>query len=152
MFRGINSVLIDAKGRIKLPARYRQLLTSVIECPPLVVTIDTDSPCLLLYPAQEWAIIEQKIQELPSFNPAARRVQRLLIGHATEIELDNFGRILLPALLREYAHLEKELRIVGQGKKIELWSAGEWEAYRTQWLAETTQPGDLPDELQTLAL
>lgn len=151
MFRGINSVVLDAKSRIKLPARYRQLLPTD-KAPEMVLTIDTESPCLLLYPAQEWELIEEKLQALPSFNPAARRIQRLLIGHATDLELDNHGRILLPLLLREYAHIEKEIRVVGQGKKIELWSASEWDEYRTRWIMETIKPGDLPDELQSLAL
>ncbi len=151
MFRGISSVVLDAKGRIKLPARYRQLLPTD-KAPEVVVTIDTESPCLLLYPRQEWELIEEKLQALPSFNPAARRIQRLLIGHATDLELDTNGRILLPSLLRDYANIEKDLRAVGQGKKIELWSASEWEAYRARWIMEAIKPGDLPDDLQSLAL
>ncbi|MDQ8039155.1 MAG: division/cell wall cluster transcriptional repressor MraZ [Rickettsiella sp.] len=150
MFRGINSILLDSKGRIKLPARHRQLLPT--DAPKVVLTIDTESPCLLLYPATEWELIEEKLQALPSFNPAARRIQRLLIGHATDLELDNNGRILLPALLREYARVDKEINVVGQGRKIELWSASEWEDYRTRWIMEAVKPGDLPDELQSLAL
>lgn len=151
MFRGINLVVLDAKSRIKLPVRYRQWLP-MDKVPQLVLTIDTESPCLLLYPLQEWDIIEEKLQALPSFNPAVRRIQRLLIGHATDLELDTNGRILLPALLRNYAHLEKEIMVVGQGRKIELWSASEWDNYRTQWISDTVKPGDIPDELQNLAL
>ncbi len=151
MFRGINLVVLDAKGRIKLPVRYRQFLPTDKE-PQLVLTIDTESPCLLLYPIKEWEIIEEKLQALPSFNPAVRRIQRLLIGHATDLDLDTNGRILLPALLRNYAHLEKEIMVVGQGRKIELWGANEWDDYRTQWISDTVKPGELPDELQTLAL
>ncbi|MEN9449391.1 MAG: cell division protein MraZ [Pseudomonadota bacterium] len=151
MFRGINLVVIDAKGRIKLPVRYRQLLPTDKE-PQLVLTIDTESPCLLLYPLSEWEIIEEKLQALPSFNPAVRRIQRLLIGHATDLDLDTNGRILLPSLLRNYAHLEKEIVVVGQGRKIELWGASEWDDYRTQWISETVKPESIPDELQNLAL
>jgi MraZ protein len=151
MFRGINSVVLDAKGRIKLPMRHRQRLpTDTV--PLVVVTIDPESPCLLLYPVQEWELIEEKLQALPSFNPAARRIQRLLIGHATDLELDNNGRILLPVLLRKYARLEKEIRVIGQGRKIELWGAQEWDEHCANWLTETIKPGDLPDELQSLAL
>lgn len=151
MFRGINSVLLDAKGRIKLPTRHRRLLPQdkTVE---VVVTIDTESPCLLLYPLQEWEYIEKKLQALSSFNPATRRIQRLLIGHATDLELDTNGRILLPSLLREYAQLEKEIRLIGQGRKIELWSAKEWDEYRARWIVEAIKPGDLPDELESLAL
>src|SRR5436190_24941 len=91
MFRGINLVVLDAKGRIKLPVRYRQLLPTDKES-QFVLTIDTESPCLLLYPIQEWEIIEEKLQALPSFNPAVRRIQRLLIGHATDLDLDGKDR------------------------------------------------------------
>lgn len=152
MFRGINAVLLDAKGRMAIPARYRDQLqhTGVMH---LVVTIDTESPCLLLYPLPEWEIIEQKLQALPSFNKAARRIQRLLIGHATDVELDSNGRLLLPPLLREYAKLDKRIMLVGQGKKIELWDEQQWHTGRADWLAEVIQPTDeLPEDLQAIAL
>jgi len=152
MFRGINAVVLDAKGRMAMPARYREQLQrdSVNE---LVVTIDTESPCLLLYPLPEWELIEQKLQALPSFNKAARRIQRLLVGHATELELDGSGRILLPPLLREYASLDKKVMVVGQGKKFELWDEQQWQSGRKNWLAEEAGSVDmLPEELQSLAL
>lgn len=152
MFRGINAILLDAKGRMAMPARYREQLqqSSVSQ---VIVTIDTESPCLLLYPLPEWEIIEQKIQALPSFNKTARRIQRLLIGHATEVELDANGRLLLPPLLREYAQLDKKIMLVGQGKKFELWDEQQWHTGRVNWLKEETGPaGDMPDDLQTLAL
>ena len=99
MYRGINAINVDEKGRIALPTRYRDDLFTV------VVTIDTEEKCLLMYPLEDWEEIEAKIEALPSFNQAARRVQRLLIGHATELSLDNNGRIVLPQLLRDYAGL-----------------------------------------------
>lgn len=152
MFRGINAVVLDAKGRMAMPARYRDQLQQD-ETTQVVVTIDTESPCLLLYPLTEWEIIEQKLQALPSFNRAARRIQRLLIGHATELELDGNGRVLLPQLLREYAHLDKRIILVGQGKKIELWDEQQWQAGRVSWLAEeASSAGELPSELQSLSL
>jgi len=151
MFRGVNAIVLDAKGRIALPSRYReQLLAEKIA--ELVVTIDTESPCLLLYPLPEWEVIEAKLQALPSFNQAARRIQRLLIGHATELELDNNGRLLLPQLLREYAKLDKRIMLVGQGKKFELWDEGQWQEHRSSWLLEHSKTDELPDELQSLAL
>ena len=152
MFRGINVVNLDVKGRLAIPARYRSPLAK--ECGgQLVVTIDTEQRCLLLYPLPEWENIEQKVNMLPSFNAAARRIQRLLIGHASEIEMDNSGRILLPPLLREYAGLDKEVMLVGQGKKFEIWSEGGWKAQRTVWLAEhTAEDAELPAELRSLTL
>lgn len=147
MYRGINGINLDEKGRMALPTRYRDNLGAV------VVTIDTEESCLLMYPQDEWEEIEAKIEALPSFNQSARRVQRLLIGHATELSLDNNGRILLPQLLRDYAHLEKQVILVGQGKKFEIWSAPVWEVRRKEWLkAGTIEITALPVELQTLSL
>lgn len=152
MFRGINAVGLDAKGRMAMPARYREQLQQE-GISQVVVTIDTESPCLLLYPFPEWEIIEKKLQVLPSFNRAARRIQRLLIGHATELDLDGSGRILLPPLLRDYAKLDKRIMLVGQGKKIELWDEQQWQTGRINWLAEeASSSGELPSELQSLSL
>ena len=125
MFRGINSITIDAKGRMAIPARYRDLLDSA-----MVLTIDTEETCLLLYPVLEWQKIEASLQKLPSFNAAARRIQRLLIGHATDIDLDTQGRILLPQELRQYANLQKQAVLIGQGNKFEVWNDELWQQKR----------------------
>ena len=103
---------------------------------------------------QAWELIENKLAELPSFNPQARRIQRLLIGHATEIELDSNGRILLPTLLREYAELKKQAVLVGQGKKFELWDEAHWQERRGRWLADDAVVNSdlLPDEVKLLSL
>lgn len=152
MFRGINAVNIDAKGRMAMPVRYRELLAAE-NAPQLVVTIDTEEACLLLYPLSEWEVIEQKLQALPTFNKAARRIQRLLIGHATELELDSSNRVLLPPLLREYANLDKKIMLVGQGKKFEIWDEQQWKLGRESWLdKETGSLDELPPELQSIAL
>lgn len=147
MYRGISAINLDEKGRIALPTRYREELNAV------VITIDIEENCLLLYPQNVWQEIEAKIEALPSFNPITRRVQRLLLGHATELSLDNNGRILLPPILREYASLEKQLMLIGQGKKFEIWDAALWTARRKEWLAAgISSPAELPLELQTIAL
>ena len=104
------------------------------------------------YDQSGWEEIQKKIEALPSFNPVARRIQRLLIGHATDLELDGSGRVLLPQPLREYAGLEKESVLVGQGKKLELWSKAQWESRRDDYLDMVSQPDQLPDELQSLSL
>jgi MraZ protein len=106
----------------------------------------------LIYPVDEWEVIQTKIEALPSFNPSARRIQRLLIGHATDIELDASGRILLSQPLREYAQLEKETVLLGQGKKLELWSKELWNSRRDDYIAEVNAPEVLPDELLNLSL
>ncbi|KTC84173.1 division/cell wall cluster transcriptional repressor MraZ [Legionella brunensis] len=154
MFRGINAITIDGKGRLAVPTRYRDALVGGNDKAPLVVTIDTEETCLLLYPAAQWQIIEDKLQSLPSFNAAARRIQRLLIGHATDVELDSNGRVLLPPLLRDYAHLDKRVVMIGQGNKFEVWDEALWQSRREKWLADEAsgEGGGLPDEMKTFSL
>lgn len=152
MFRGINSITLDVKGRMAMPSRYRDLLLQN-QKNRFVVTIDTEDTCLLLYPELEWQKIEASLQRLPSFNPAARRIQRLLIGHATDVDLDNQGRILLPLELRNYALLQKQAVLIGQGNKFEIWDELKWQERRQQWLEEESSHQDeLPDEMKTFSL
>ena len=151
VFRGINLIQLDAKGRLTMPTRYRARIEAIAQH-QLILTIDPETYCLLLYPLPEWETIEQKIQVLPSFHKAARRIQRLLIGHATEIELDTNGRFLLPPLLRDYAKLDKQVMLVGQGKKFEIWSEDNWNTERDQWLSEDNTEKDLPPELESFSL
>lgn len=135
-----------------MPKRYRERLLDRSEG-RLVVTIDTDERCLLLYPLPEWETIERKLDALPSFNTHARRVQRLLMGHATDAEMDGQGRILLSPPLRQYAGMDKRVVLIGQGKKFELWDETQWSEKRDQWLSEETVGDEaLPDELQSLSL
>lgn len=151
MFRGVNTINLDAKGRMAMPARYRDRLMEICEG-QLVITVDRDH-CLLLYPLPEWEEIERKLVRLPSLNKQARRLQRLLIGHATECELDSHGRILLPPPLREFARLDKRLVLIGQGNKFEIWDETAWNAQREIWLAEEGQEdAELPPELESLSL
>ncbi len=152
MFRGVNIINLDEKGRMVMPTRYRNHLR-VNGSGELIVTIDTEERCLLLYPLPDWEDIERKIESLPSFNRAARRVQRLLIGHATDVTLDSNGRILLPQPLRDYGDLQKQVVLVGQGKKFEIWNENSWEEKRESWLdAESASEDILPTDLQSLSL
>jgi MraZ protein len=153
VFRGINAINIDAKGRIAMPTRYRERL-ELDSKSTVIVTIDTEERCLLMYPMPEWEEIERKIASLPSFQPAARRIQRLLIGHATDVEMDGQGRLLLPQLLRDYAGLDKRAVLVGQGKKFELWDGEHWDLRRGLWLQEESKSSgsDLPEELKSISL
>lgn len=151
MFRGVNTISLDAKGRMAMPARYRDQIVSSCDG-HLVATIDTTARCLLLYPVPEWEEIQRKIESLPSFNPTSRRIQRLLIGHATDLELDSSGRILLPQTLREYANLQKQTALIGQGKKFELWDLDAWTQQRELWLSETEGEGELPEDLKSFSL
>ena len=111
MFRGINTINLDAKGRMAMPARYREQLVNFCSG-HLIVTIDTNHCCLLLYPLTEWEQIERQIESLPSFDSMSQRVKHLLIGHANDLELDSSGRILLPQELRFYAKLERNQKFL----------------------------------------
>ena len=143
---------MDAKGRLAMPARQREPLLTEYDG-NLIVTVDTQSRCLVIYPRPEWEKIERDIQDLPTLKPAIKRFQRLVMGYATELELDGSGRVLLPASLREYANLEKKLVLVGQGRKMELWAEKLWLEERETALQESTATAaELPEELMSLTL
>ena len=126
MFSGASSINLDAKGRFAIPVRYRDILRVESEG-KLVITVDIQSSCLLLYPLKEWHQIEAKLMQLSDTQPTERALKRLLLGHAHECELDNNGRILLPLPLRQYANLQKHTMLVGQLNKFELWDAESWQ-------------------------
>ena len=151
MFRGSNEINMDAKGRMAVPSRYRDALQDQSDG-QLVATIDIEDRCLFLYPLPAWQEIETQIARLPTFNPDTRRLQRLLIGHARELELDGNGRVLIPPELRAYAGLEKQVVLVGQGHRFELWSTDHWNARREQWLTEAAGGRAIPAEMQSLSL
>ena len=152
MFKGINNINIDAKGRVAVPSRYRANIESQAAS-RLVVTIDTEDKCLLLYTLPEWERIEQKIVSLPTFNKTTRRIQRLLIGHATDLELDSQGRVLLPSQLREYAGITKKITLIGQGNKFEIWSYEHWQKSCEEWIKEDSlDVAGLPDELSGISV
>ena len=150
MFRGANKLTLDIKGRMVMPTRYRERLQE--RCGgKLVVTVDRDK-CLLIYPMPDWEEIERKLMRLPSLEPRSRRLQRLMVGHATEVELDGHGRILLPPNLREFGSLVRDATLIGQGQHFELWDEARWNEKRDEWLASDDTATDLPAELETLSL
>ena len=152
MFRGANAISLDTKGRVTVPTRYRQLLLD--DCQgQLVCTIDIQQPCLLLYPLPEWEEIEQKLSRLSSMNPSERRLQRLLLGYASEGEMDKNGRFLLSAPLRQHANLSKEIMLVGQLNKFEIWSADAWnQQVQADIEAEQSANIELTENLQDFSL
>jgi MraZ protein len=147
MFRGIHNLTLDVKGRLAIPTRHRGDLGG-----HSVLTIDPYALCLLLYPVAHWQPIEDNLQKLPSFDADARRIQRLLIGHATDLELDSNGRVVLPGMLREYANLDKNVVMIGQGNKFELWNENAWHTMSKQWLAETNRGQGLSEQMNTFSL
>ena len=118
-----------------LPSRFRDSVMSACDG-KLVVTIDMRDRCLLMYPLPEWEVVQRKLEDLPNIGQQARQLQRLLIGHATDLDLDAQGRILLPKMLRSYGELDKKLVLLGQGNKIEIWSEELWQKRLDEWLAE----------------
>ncbi len=149
MFRGATKVTLDAKGRLAIPTRYRERLASRCEN-QLVATVDKDH-CLLIYPLPDWEEIERKLVRLPSLQKRAREMQRIMLGYATEVDLDSHGRILLSQELREFAGLDRSSVLIGQGHKFELWDEPRWNEKRDAWL-NADDDGDLPPELESLSL
>lgn len=127
MFRGALAINLDGKGRIAIPTRYRSEILEQHQG-QLICTVDIRQPCLLLYPLNEWIEIEKKLLALSNFDPLQRSLQRVMMGYATECELDNSGRILISAPLRQQAKLEKSIMLVGQLNKFEIWSEAQWQA------------------------
>ena len=151
VFRGVTQLALDAKGRLAIPARHRDALTGGPEGAnrALVVTADP-SRCLLLYPCATWEPIQARLMALSSFNERLRGLQRLLVGHADDVDMDGAGRILVPPALRQYAGLEHRVVLVGQGNKFELWDEAKWEE---QTARAITFPADgLPPELDGFSL
>ncbi len=149
MLRGASQINLDAKGRLSIPSRYRAQLQETCQG-QVIITVDKDY-CLLIYPLHEWEDVERKLNRLPNLNKQARRLQRLMIGYASEVEMDGNGRLLLPKELRAFAGLEKQVVLLGQGNKFELWDETRWNENRDAWLAEETD-GPLEGELETLSL
>jgi MraZ protein len=152
MFRGANAINLDTKGRLAIPTKYRQNLMD--DCNgQLVCTIDTQQSCLLLYPLPEWEEIELKLSKFSSMIPQERRMQRLLLGYATECEMDKSGRLLLSVPLRQHASLDKQVMLVGQLNKFEIWDAEVWAAQIDQDMETEREGGfELTDRIQDFSL
>lgn len=147
VFRGVSALVLDAKGRLAIPSRHRDALAG--STGQLVLTADP-SRCLLLYPRAAWEPIQAQLMALSSFDARIRGLQRLLVGHADDVEIDAAGRILVPPELRRYANLDKRVVLVGQGRKLELWDEAQWEVQTAQAIAF---PADgLPPELAGFSL
>ena len=148
MFRGATSLNLDAKGRLAIPAKHRDALLNQ-GAGHLVLTAHPHR-CLLLYPQPAWEPIQAKMMALSSFDKQSSALQRLLVGFAEDIELDNSGRLLVSPVLREFSGLEKQAMLVGQGSHFELWSM---EAWRVQ-LEHAMSSDDmlLPAELEGFSL
>ena len=121
MFMGEYNHTIDAKGRLIIPSKFREVLGD-----EFVVTKGLDG-CLFVYDNKEWSAFEEKLKSLPLTNKDARQFVRFFLAGATLAEVDKQGRILVPANLREFAELEKEVVLVGVASRVEIWSKARWE-------------------------
>lgn len=152
MFRGFFTVSIDAKGRLALPARFREMLRAR-DCATLVVTVNPWDRCLWFYPLPEWEAIDAKLLSLPDGEPTSRRAKQVIRGYAMDCECDAQGRLLISAEHREFAGLAHRAALLGQGNKLELWDSTAWERNRDEWLSEIDSrvaPGS--QVLQSLSL
>lgn len=148
MFRGATSLNLDAKGRLTIPSKHRNALQE--QCAGHLVLTAHPHRCLLLYPQSAWEPIQSKVMTLSSFDRRSSALQRLLVGYAEDLELDSAGRLLVSPALREFAGLERQAMLVGQGSHFELWNM---EAWRAQ--LESVMVADemlLPAELEGFSL
>jgi len=128
---------LDGKGRLTIPSKYRSTIIDQVNG-NIVITIDSEEKCLLLYPSTAWRKIQDKINNLPSFNKNAKRIQRLLIGHAEDLEMDASGRVLISKPLINFAEMTKKITLIGQGEKFEIWSDDVWNSRVNKWRSEET--------------
>ena len=143
MFMGEYEHSLDAKGRLFLPAKFREQLGE-----RFVITKGLDN-CLFVYTRQEWKLLEEKLHKLPLAKKEARAFVRFFFSGATEAEPDKQGRVLLPQSLRTHAALEKDVIVVGVASRIELWDKAKWEAYTA---ASDEAVADIAEELADLGI
>lgn len=151
MFLGSHTISMDAKGRIAVPSRIRELLMAACEGRFVMTanpSADAGERCLAIYPEGYWDDVMSRLNSLHNTNKVVRRTQRLMMGYATMMEMDGNGRVLVPPTLREYAGLDKQLIMVGQGSKLELWSEERWNT----WLDDVDGSDEMPAEMLNLSL
>jgi MraZ protein len=147
MFQGAAALSLDAKGRLAIPSRHRDALA--IENGQVVITAHPHG-CLLVYPVPAWTPIRDKVLSAPSLDPVSAQLKRLLVGFAQDEALDSAGRVLIAPSLRQFARLEKQVWLVGQGSHFELWSDAGWQKQLEAMMALADT--GLPPGFESLAL
>ena len=152
---GFNTISLDVKGRISLPARYREDL-KLKNLSKVVITKDPQYPSLKLYPEDEWEHISDRLQSLQGLDPIVRNIQWTILGNAYETEIDVNGRMLIrvPSDLQEYAEItgQKQIALVGMGKKFEIWNINSWEMRQTGGsLSTEILDVVLPESIKTMS-
>ncbi len=123
MFRGRFEYTIDSKGRVSIPAKFRELLTEKYDDRLVLTNFDR---CVVAYPYEEWRVLEERVSSLSMVKKETKAFQRFFISGATECPIDKLGRILIPPTLREYAQVERNVVFAGMLKKFEIWSKERW--------------------------
>lgn len=148
MFEGAVSLSLDAKGRLAIPARYREALASASDG-SLVLTAHPHR-CLLLYPAPAWQPIRDQFLKTSSLDPRTAAIKRVIVGNARTEVPDAAGRLLVAPELRAYAQLEKTVYLVGMGPHFEIWSEAGWQQQND--LAAEVMAGELPPGFEGISL
>ncbi len=124
MFRGRYEYAIDVKGRISIPSKFKEILSQEYDNRLVITNYDH---CLVAFPYQEWSLMEEKIKNFPALSKEGRAFFRFFYSSGIDCEIDKHGRLLIPQSLRDYANLQKDVVLVGSGKKIEIWNKERWE-------------------------
>jgi len=150
MFEGATALSLDAKGRIAIPTRHRDVLLAAAADGGLTLTAHPHR-CLLLYPVPAWRPIRDQILKASGLDPRAASIKRVMVGNARTEELDSAGRLLIASELREFAKLEKTIYLVGMGSHFEIWSESGWKA-QNDLASDAYATGGLPPGLEDLVL
>jgi len=142
VFQGRANLNLDSKGRLAIPAKYRDVLNAAC-AGQLVITADSPR-YLLIYPKPEWNAIHQDLMSRSNANPKVKKLQRVLVGNAQEVEIDSAGRVLVAPELRQHVGLDKNVTLVGLGRKFELWDEAKW----NEEMSEPLTLDDLGSELE----
>ena len=152
MFRGQSTISVDAKGRLAVPTRFRELVAT-LPSQELVITLNPWDLALWLYPVAEWLIIETKLAALSDFDRQSRRTKQIMRGYAADCVCDGQGRVLLPPQLREIAGIDRQVTLLGQGNKLEIWDQAAWQTERDKWLRDVADGADASSAgLESLSL
>jgi MraZ protein len=121
MFLGQYQYILDSKARLTIPAKFREL-----SAPTLVVTRHPSESCLIAMPVAAWNLFTEKLNNLPMVDTDSALLRRMLYSAAEDLRLDGQGRVLLTQRLRDYAHIDTEVIVVGMGTHMEIWDPGNW--------------------------
>lgn len=150
MFRGQYEHAIDGKGRTSVPSRFREVLAEDDD-KKIVLTTGLD-PCLVAYPMKEWLAFEERLAQLPRFDPSVAMIRRIYVSGAVELDIDKLGRVLIPQALRGYAGLERQALWAGMGRHLELWSKPRFDELRAEALDDPARRMEMASRLAELGL